>query len=165
MRDLVEEDVHEVGVLEARDVLWVRAHRGNGGGDSRQGLERVDELLAAGLEADVDERGAAGDDGGEDVAEHVAVGLAGLLLGRTGARGPGGVEYVGDVGEGLEGLGHGGGVGEVDVEVDDGVGVGVGVGGGRGARWRGPGREPAAGERVDLPWPAGGVRQREDADE
>jgi hypothetical protein len=76
MRDLVEEDVLEVGVLEARDVLWVRAHRGNGGGDSRQGLERVDELLAAGLEADVDERGAPGDDGGEDVAEHGAVGLA-----------------------------------------------------------------------------------------
>jgi hypothetical protein len=161
MRDLVEEDVLEVGVLEVRDVLWVRAHRHNGGKESRHGFERVDESLAAGLEADVDERGASGDDDGEDVAEHGAAGLAGVVLSRTGARGPGGVEYVGDVGEGLEGLGHGGGVGEVEVEVDD----GVGIGGGGGARWRGPGRERAAGERVDLPWPHGGVQAREDVEE
>jgi hypothetical protein len=74
--------------------------------DPAEGLEGPDVVLAAGLEADVDERGAVGDDDGEDVAEHGGIGLAVLRLG--GAGGPCDVEDVGDVGEGLEGLLDGG---------------------------------------------------------
>jgi hypothetical protein len=66
----------------------------------------------------VNERGAVGDDDGEHVAEHGGVGLA--VLGLRGARGPGDVEDVGDVGQRRQGLGDGGGVGEVDVHVGHG---------------------------------------------
>jgi hypothetical protein len=100
----------------------------------------------------VDERGTVGDDDGEDVAEHGGVGPPVLVL--RGVAGPGGVEDVGDVLEGLEGVGDGGGVGEVEVQIRDG-----------GGGWRGPGRERAAGERVDLPGAAWGVLQREDVEE
>lgn len=68
------------------------------------------------------------------------------------------VEDVGDVGERRKRLRDGGGVGEVQLEVG-----GVVVGGDRGGG--GPGRERAAGERVDLPWPAGRVGEREDVHE
>ena len=104
------------------------------------------------LEADMGEPRAVADDDGEDVAEHGGVGLPGLRL--RWAPGHGDVEDVGDVRERREGLGDGGSVREVYLYVSDG-----------GRRRRGPRRERAAGERVDLPWPAGGVRQREDADE
>jgi predicted RNA-binding protein len=151
--DLVEEDVlHvvvEVGAVEARHVLGEGRVRG---GDLADGLEGADVVLAAGLEADVDERGAVRDDDGEDVTEHGGVGLPVLRLG--GAVGPGDEEDVGDVGEGLESLRDGGGVGEVEVEVGD----------GRGGR-RGPGRERAARDGVDLPRPGGGVGEREDVEE
>lgn len=151
--DLVEEDVLqvvvEVGAIEAEHVLGEGRVRG---GDLADDLEWSDVVLAAGLEADVDESGAVGDDDGEDVAEHGGVHLA--VLGLRGVGGPGDVEDVGDVGEGREDLGNGGGVGEVEVEVGDG-------GGGR----RGPGRERAAGDGVDLPGPARGVLEREDVEE
>lgn len=151
--DLVEEDVlHvvvEVWAVEAGHVLGEGRVRE---GDLADGVEGADVVLAAGLEADVDELGAAGDYDGEDVAEHGGVGLP--VLGLGGAAGPGDVEDVGDVGERAEGVGDGGGVGEVEVEVGDG-------GGGRG----GPGRERAARDGVDLPGPAGGVGEREDVEE
>jgi hypothetical protein len=41
--------------------------------DSRKGLERVEEMLAVGLEA-------VGDDDSDDVLDHIAVGLAGLVM-------------------------------------------------------------------------------------
>ena len=57
-----------------------------------------------------------GDDDGEHVAEHGGVGLPVLRLGS--ARGPGDVEDVGNnVGEWRQGVGDGGGVGEIDVYV------------------------------------------------
>ena len=57
-------------------------------------------MFVAGLEADVAEAGAVGGDSGEDVLEHVGVDFAVFYLGRTGR--PGGVENMGDVGEGGE---------------------------------------------------------------
>jgi len=151
--DVVEEDVlHvvvEVGAVEAGHVLGEGRFRG---GDLADGLEGPDVVLAPRLEADVDERGAVGDDDGEHVAEHGGVGLPVLRLG--GAAGPRDEEDVGDVGEGCEGVVDGGGVGEVEVEVGDG-------GGGR----RGPGRERAARDGVDLPWTGRGVGEREDVEE
>lgn len=94
--DLVEEDillvVVEVGVIEAGHILGVRRVRG---GDLADGLEGADVVLPAGLEADVDERRAVGDDDGEDVPEHGGVGLA--VLGLRGVVGPGDVEDVCDV--------------------------------------------------------------------
>lgn len=151
--DLVEEDVlHvvvEVGAVEAGHVLG----EGRVGDlDPAEGLEGPDVVLAAGLEADVDEGRGVGDDDGEHVAEHGGVGLPVLRL--SGAAGPRDEENVGDVGERGEGLGDGGGVGEVEVEVGHG-----------GGRRRGPGRQRAARDGVDLPGPARGVGEREDVEE
>jgi hypothetical protein len=91
-------------------------------------LRRAGVVLGPGLEADVGERSAVGDDHREHVAEHGRVGPPVPRLDHV--RGQRGVEDVGDVGERRQGLRDGGGVGEVR----DGRGL---VGGG------GPGRESA----------------------
>lgn len=114
--DCGEEDVLlvvvEVWAVQARHVLGVGRVRS---GDLANELERSQVVLGARLERDVGEGGAVGDDDGEDVAEHGGVGL--LVLRLSGARGPGDVEDVRDVGERREGLGDGGEVGEIDVYV------------------------------------------------
>ena len=151
--DLLKEDVLlvvvEVGVIEAGHILGVGRVWD---GDLADGLVRADVVLAAGLEADVGERGAARDEDGEHVPEHGGVGLPVLSLRRV--AGPRSVEDMGDVGERLEGLRHGDRVGQVQEQMRDG-------GGGR----RGPGRERATGDGVHLPGPAGGVVAREYVDE
>ncbi|GER36890.1 ABC transporter ATP-binding protein [Striga asiatica] len=104
-------------------------------------------MLPAGLQADVLQIGAIGDYDVEHVAEHLAVDFA--VFGLVGSVRPGGVEHVGDVGEGGELGSDVLRVGDVAPDVGDRVVV---VPGGAGA----------AGDAVDLPGAAGGVREGED---